>query len=199
MLLEEIAGYKPDITPEKLEVIEQQCKPFISAIGGIKNIVEYPLFRGIKSPEKLIKLHDGLYVGTMRTDRKPRTSGIDYHNFINNYFKEKFEIPYRNGVFVSGDSSQTTFYGKVFQVVPVGDFKFCWSPAVMDLYHILSPYEDKYNHWEDTEDGYQYKIPDKVKTSLTGVLNSYKEADLKSAIKSGHEIMLWCHNYLLVS
>jgi hypothetical protein len=198
MLLEEITGYRPTITQEKLDVIEHQCQPFIKAVGGIKNVIEMPLYRGIKSPDKLVKLHDGLFLGTMRSDRKPRSTGSDYHKYINNFFSEKFDTPYRNGVFVTGHSDQATFYGKVYQMIPVGEFKYCWSPSVSDLYHTLEPYFDNYNHWVDTEHGYEYQIPEKVKTSLAGILNSYKETGLKEAINTHHEVMIWCHNYLLV-
>ena len=60
--------------------------------------------------------------------RKPVSTPIEVHNFANAYFEDEFGVPFRNGMFCTGDSTFARDYGNLYLVFPVGNFKYCWSP-----------------------------------------------------------------------
>lgn len=195
MLLEDLAGYQPKITQEKMDVIEHQCQPFIKKLGGLDNILKYPIYRG-SSTNNLTQISNGLFYGKRRENRKPKTTDPEYHDFLNDQFKEKFGIPYRNGVFATGQSSDATFYGKVYQFFPIGEFRFCWSPVIHDLYQEIEKIQT--NPEYASYDDHEVIIHDEAKKKLIAIVNTYKETNLVDAIRSKHEIMFFCDNYLMV-
>ena len=70
-----------------------------------------------------------------RIDRRPKDVSKLLHKLSDMYFKTKFGIAYRsNSFFCTGNKSFASDYGSVCLIFPIGDFNFCWSPAVHDFY-----------------------------------------------------------------
>jgi hypothetical protein len=134
--------YKELITEETIEVhsddinsmyaaahtILDQCKPFL-------NQVDEPLslYRGMGNTaynfvHKLI-----------RTDgRRPKVMKPKLHDAINKYFTEQFGEPFRDSLMCLGNPVRPQMFGKVHYVFPVGNFRFLWSPEIVDLNYSIS-------------------------------------------------------------
>jgi len=160
------------------ETLVKNCKQYIKEAQG------QLLWRGVRKTPKVITSI------TPRTNREPR----DTPKFIHEYFdKELFKKfgwkPRSSGVFCTGDLKHAEEYGPAVSVWPIGNFKYLWSPEVMDLYlevtHLRSKDPKEY-------DNLDYDL-------LKDMLNSYKNNNLREAILKGHEIMIGCNKYFAVS
>lgn len=168
------------------DLILNNCWHFLNEIDY--QIDKYVLYRGINVNEKKLFLE-----GQVRlTDRKPLTIDKEVHDYLNVLFDKKFGHPYRNGLFVTGNKTMADHYAKtvsdktistrsVYAVFPIGKFEFVWSKKVRDLFINVD------NIINLKKDVFEEKIKE--------IVNSYQINNLKEAIKSGHEIMIWCEKY----
>ena len=101
---------------DKVQQIWHECKPFLEASNGI------PLYRGMKN---LAGKGTVLKKRVRLDDRTPKDMAGDLHNAINNFFVDKFGEEFRNAMFCSGDDTEVTTYGAIYQIFPVGDFYLC--------------------------------------------------------------------------
>jgi hypothetical protein len=104
---------------------------------------------------------------------------------------ETFGYPYlTKGLFTTGSKQHSEQYasagggdGDVFIVIPIGNFKYVWSPNVgdqIDISHIVERKPDySYNEFKQMMDNVQYT-----------------ENNIAQALKSGHEIILRCGEYI---
>lgn len=188
--------------PDAREFLHRECKPFIQQSHGAGVFL-----RGVdtRNPPELLgefRLPSGktirLHKMKVRKDRKPMDTSTFMHTVTDEWMQEKFGISGRSGsAFVIGDKEYTAYkdaksYGDVYAVIPRGDFKFIWSPAVRDLF-----------------DQYQYKG---LKDKITGLHRDekiqmirdeldnlqYTDTDLPGAIKSGREVMLECDELIMM-
>jgi len=167
-----------------VETIKRDCQPYLQQVGNDAfGYGGYPMYRGINTKSvykrkigKFHKLNARLSGKGNFKPRKPKNTGRDLHNTINDFFMNKFGIPFRDGVFASGVANDASFYGVVYQMFPIGDFKFAWSDKIHDLYSDI---------------GY-------IEKDQRNLLETYQTTDLKSAISSGHEIMLWVDSYYVM-
>jgi hypothetical protein len=160
------------------------------------------LIGAIKGSPRLSKLQPGqvLYRGygnefsengivftkEVRMDRKPRDLHIRWHELMDNFFKEKFGIPFRSAsVFTSGSKHSASMYGIPHIVIPEGNFKFCWSPQIQDPI-----YEAQLR---------QAPPPEVTKLHDNGMMGTYRTTDLKRAINSECEVMVHCPKITLFS
>ena len=119
--------------------------------------------------------------GVRLIDRTPAASSDDTHKMLNNRFTELYGEPFRNAMFATGSERKTWTYGLPFQIFPIGEFTFLWSPTVGDLWAQLEIV--KYQSLD---------LVDKL-------IESYQTVDLKSASLSNKEVMIRCKNYYAMS
>lgn len=151
-----------------MDIIENEC----SKILDIYKKAGKPLFRSNWSSEYFVEKNKRSGV------RKPRNIDIEIHRFLNKLFKEKFGWNVRDGIFASSEYS-SQIYGNQYYFFPVNKFKYAWSPKIEDLYLKmpmvpigLKPKEVK--EWLD-----------KKTRSFKSIVNSYKDNDIETLIKSG--------------
>jgi len=153
---------------ELLELIKRDCQPFI------KSNVDGLMFRGMRNKGV------GAFKQSVRADRKPKNMAPEIHTKIDDWFQTKFGIKARSEtVFVTGDFADARSYGKVYAILPIGEFDFVWSPNVGDLFLMF--------HNEKEAD-----VPDRLEEL------KYQTTDLKAAIDSYYEIMVRCKQYYAV-
>lgn len=140
----------------------------------------FTAYRGISSDSRM----DAPFIKKVRKNRVPRDIPIDVHLGADDWFFENFGIRYRSqALFITGNPVSASHYAAssrhIVRVIPLGEYKICWSPINSDLFLYG-------NHAkEETIEKYLE-------------LGRYQESDLEEAIKSGHEIMLYCDQYIAI-
>ena len=164
------------------KLIAKNCQPFLAAVKGKPN--KHILFRGIRGVEFGDKI---MRKGKCPVGRKPRDTPKIIHKFADEWFLEKTGIRYRsNAVFCTGYEGNASTYGPVYVMLPIGPMSFCYSPLIEDLTNDL----DMASSDEETR-------KDTRKTLKDGKYE--QNTNLVSAIKSGHEIMIHCSGYYVIS
>jgi len=132
MLLEELS---PEMGEDEIiRLIRKDCKRFYD--HGVVT-----LYRGAKGKPRFFK-HKTL------KNRKPRDTDNDFHDAGNEYFKRRFNIPFRSAsIFVTGSHQVASNYGPVYLILPIGKFNYCWSNRVEDY----TPWMEEM--WENAMDG----------------------------------------------
>ena len=187
-LVNEMAFRSHDFTPEQLKLIQTHCQPFLKLIGN--NIDEYRLYRGAKPEyEDVHQVADGVRIINRKHEKEKL---YDRHDRgFDDMFVEKYGIPFRSELYVTGNFRAALGYGDTSIVLPVGEFKFAWSPEVYDL--IISFRKEAFNMgWRDL---------DKAIENNQNLLDKFKyvvDQDLPAAIKSKNEIMIYCDQYLAI-
>lgn len=130
---------------------------------------------------------DRPYVVEPRVDRRPRDSGPKFHEIADHWFLERFGIRYRSqGVFVTPNQLTATAYAAsprhVARVVPLTEYRYCWSPRVSDLLF-------KAKELADAD-------PAAIRQFLESA--EYQESELGAAHEAGHEVMLHCSRYVAI-
>jgi hypothetical protein len=113
-----------------LQILNDECKPFLKLIKDTDF-----LYRGVNHAQTIpIKkfMHD--------EGRIPLSTPLTVHNELNKIFKKKFGWPVRDGVFCTFKPALTMMYGKPYFVFGIGDFKYCYSKEITDLWTDL-------DHW----------------------------------------------------
>jgi hypothetical protein len=118
-------------------------------------------------------------------DRKPRNSSLNFHEAADEWFLDRFGLRYRSqAVFVTASMLMAASYavsdGVVARIVPISEYRYCWSPRVSDLLFIA----------KDMANASKKDIWSELDTC------QYKDNDLRLAADSGHELMLACAEYV---
>lgn len=176
------------------EHINKHCQPYLKMINY--DLEAYPLYRGIRYEDQ-----DFIIKDIRLDDRHPSDSSVDVHNIVNEYFQAKFGAPYRNAMFASGAMASAEVYGEKYMVFPIGQFTFLWSHNVIDL---QVDHADKIeaaleNSWRAAAgasadiDPNEFDHPEHYLDEL-----EYQTTELKTAIKSGNEIMFRGKQYFAI-
>ena len=140
-----------------------------------------------------------------RTDRRPRDTPRWVHDAVDDFFEDKFNVQLRSAsLFVSSGLREVTGYGKIYIVIPMGNYHSYFSPKVLDLTTELFP--DGINEidtslirgdefWKDEG------IPKPTKAQQLEELKLFlKDAKYQDnnieALKHKGEVMLVCSSYL---
>ena len=169
-----------------LTLLQQNCKSFLSQAGW-----DNPLYRGVSS------LLPPVSIQTNRPGRAPTSTNKAISKLADDWFLEKTGVRYRsNAVFTSGNHSHSGSYGHVYIVYLIGDFKFCWSPIVEDMFMMISGLQPHVAR-RATE---PTQIPNHIKSEIVRLLGeaNYKTDDLVAATCSNSEIMVHCSKYYLL-
>lgn len=159
------------------EILHRDCKKILSIYRSTRG----GLFRGEE-----IRNSDLILKQSRLENRKPKHTPQDVHDLLNKLFKNKFGWNVRNGVFVSSKYTTANDYGEVFYFFPAGNFKFCWSPKITDLYNDIIDL----HHYQELTD-YEF-LQDEI-------IDKYTDSNLVSAIKSRREISFNVSKYYLLS
>jgi hypothetical protein len=151
-----------------IEFIQLKCSPYFTQTNK-------PLFRGMDIKKDLV-------IYKQRADRKPTSMPLGLHNALDEEFKKRFGHPYRsNAFFATGDRSFAGEYVEHLDpsiIIPIGNFSFCWSPEIDDLYNHIGQHD--------------YDKPDFAKMYASETIDegNYTDKNLDAAIESGNEIMV---------
>jgi len=188
--------------------VREQCQPFLKRIDY--NISEFPMYRGIKNDNSPLIAKEARLA-----DRIPKDITPEVHAEINELFTDKYGAPFRNSVFVSGDKYMTADYGNPYIIFPVGEFQILWTPDFPDLFVTadglrsmvrrvkVMKRDGKFSknqqaYWDHYAKSHNIDGIQPEDVTLIKFLDKaeYRTDDLRNGIKSGHEIMLRCTEYL---
>ncbi len=180
-----LSDLKLDDKTLTLKTIIRNCSYYFDQINNRPD--KYILYRGMKSNtiSSEIEYQDNdvtIYLKGVRKNRLPLTTGNRNHARFDSYFDQLFGVPYRTvSLFATGSYLQAEEYarysefGKVFVILPKGNFTFIWSPSIRDLY-----------------------LNANVIQNIDMAKKHYTNKDLISAIHSGSEIMIDCDAYYAI-
>ena len=126
-----------------------------------------------------------------RQDRSPTDTSQKTHEMLDRWFDQAFGLRARSqALFCMGSSDRgvkaTKQYGDTFIIMPVGEFKYVWSPEVIDLYA-----ETAGINWSrEYDEGEPEEALDKFMSS-----QSYRNNRLDEAVRGRSEIMVGCRKY----
>ena len=145
------------------------------------------------------KLGNGMkvYKKTVRKDRAPSSTPTKVHEALDEWFEKKFGIRARSKtMFCVGEDGwelAENFGKTVGAVFPIDNFKYVWSPNVMDLYDTINSVMAETGGGVATEVGFEV---DKV----MGFIDSagYRDTGIKEAARGAEEIMIDCEEYYFI-
>jgi len=146
-------------------LIKKNCQPYLQQIGN--NVNMFRMYRGLMGVDK------SFITGRVRLEgRAPANTGKQLHNYMNKYFMKTFGEEFRSAMFVSPDPDFADSYGELFLVFPKGEFSYCWSPKVKDIFDFQDDLEDGIDEgtFDQKMDALNYQTD-----GLTDALKQYKE------------------------
>lgn len=189
------------------DILREECQPFLELY---KN-THIELWRGVT--QQFIDKHSTeigkLAYKVKHKNRKPVDTPIELHDRLNSEFIKKFGWPVRDGVFCLPDSGIAQSYAQeasfkndsrseVFLLIPVGDFRYCWSPKYKDLTVDIKTSVPMYKKSE-----WRNELNNLSNIKIKNIVNTYKDTDIEGANyygkKQASEISIDCDEYLLIS
>lgn len=130
---------------------------------GIANVVSHP------------------FVTTTRKDRRPRDMPVDLHAAADEWFLKRFGVKFRSqALFVTSRLVIASGYGQqTVRILPLGNYRYCWSRTTSDLLAIL----------KDAKASQVHALLDAAQ---------YVDCALTEAHHTGHEVMLFCDEYVAI-
>lgn len=112
---------------------------------------------------------------------------MHFHEVSDRWFESHFGVAYRShGLFLTSGlisaSSHAATPDHVMRIIPLTSYRYCWSPAISDLLFAAT------------------KLAASPREEIEAYLDSmqYREVDLEDAHKTGHEVMLYCEQYISI-
>ena len=110
--------------------IRSKCRPFIQQN---KELLQdgYFLYRGVRGADYKT---DFAIEGTVRADRRPKDTAMQWHTAADDYFRKEFNWKYRSAsLFAATDRDSVVDYGSSYIVFPEGNYEMCYSPKITDF------------------------------------------------------------------
>ena len=212
-LNEEVAGSILRTNIKKY--LEENCSKFlnISKMSDKRQSWSIPslnLWRCSSDPNG-VEVLPGVWRVSSNLNRNPVDMPESIHIKLNDEFTKKFGWPVRNGIFCLKDELSASRYSliysekynkrfKTYLFIPVGDFKYCWSPKYKDLYAEILGYKANTAEW-----GYKEKIENISDKEIKEIVSTYKDIDLEKSGPNDYgyiydqcEISINCKEYLLI-
>jgi hypothetical protein len=162
-----------------LQLIKKDCQPYINILKKLS--FKYYLLSGRQLGYGSLNFDKK----KIRTDRKPKDTPIEIHEWIDDWFYKKFGIKARSStLFCTSDKSFAISYGKIYYIFPIGDFEFIWNTKKQDLYN--RAYMDR-------------GIDKYIDYFMTDYAPYYVKGHKKEALKLRNEIMLYCKEYYILN
>jgi hypothetical protein len=180
------SGY---ITDEMIYTIQSDCSYYFDLNGH--PVKSPPIYRG---SDKSIRDYK---IITPRKNRKPLDTPIEIHRELDKLFHKKFGWYVRSeGVFTTGSRASASEYGQPYIILPIGKFKYVWSPYIRDLHSKLVNTGVIY-----ARGGVSKVIMEKEEYTpiLEELINKYKDKDFDTAIHIGNEISIKCDEYYMIN
>lgn len=147
------------------------------------------------------KLGFSYFKKTVRKDRKPMDTLPMLHDAIDDWFEEEMGMKARSQtVFCYGESGRkgAATYGDAAIIVPIGTFRYCWSPKISDLFDgIISKYMQRGRAVQPIYIGSDGKL-DREKIFKEMDTLGYTTNKLDEAVTSISEIMIECDEYYVI-
>jgi hypothetical protein len=191
------------------KIILEKCQPFIELSKSCD--IPIKLWRGVSEDFIRTKAKEVCYLTyevSHISNRKPTDTPNILHERLNKEFENKFGWPVRNGVFclpdkgiaqtyasISSDKLNKFDYPEPYFFIPIGEFKYCWSPKYHDL---TADIKVKGENWKD-------EMESLSDIKIKNIVNTYKDTDISDANyntykrKDASEISFNCDKYLLIS
>jgi hypothetical protein len=177
------------IPDEMVDKILNDCSYYFKING--RPVESPPLYRG---SDKLIKDYK---VITPRRDRKPLDTPIEIHRALDRLFYDKFGWYVRTeGVFAIGKRGSASEYGQPYIMLPIGKFKYVWSPYIYDLHSKLVNTGVIYSRGGNSK---VIMEKDEYMPILEELVGKYKDNDLDTVIHTGNEISIKCDKYYIIN
>jgi len=165
---------------EILDIIEKDCKPFLTDWRKLKT--DDFLLSGRKNKDRFSKKQ-------VRKNREPLNTPLSIHNLMDDWFYKKFGIRSRsNAVFCSFDEKTADSYGYTFLIFPIGKYKAVSSKIIEDLYNFI---------FEDRTDREKEYSKEKLHQEIIKTLEKGDYTD--KLVCHGNEIMITCKEYYMVN
>jgi len=162
------------------EFLEKNCSKFLEETGGRK------LYRGVRNP-----IGD-TFIGTPRKNRRPKDTPKEIHDSLDDFFDQTFGWNARSeGLFTTGSRRFASTYGLVYEIYPLGEYRFLWAPKIRDLYIRIEEKFESSQHAFDKD-----PTEDEIYAFCDDVVSEYRDDNLEKAIESGNEIMIDCNKYI---
>ena len=116
---------------EAANIIKARCEKYLK--------LNTHLYRGINSTQSNYEFFEG----TTRKNRIPKDMSLLGHKILNAYFKDQYGVAARSeSLFTTPDDQVAARYGKSFEIFPMDDFDYLWSPFLDDAYFLESKTPD---------------------------------------------------------
>lgn len=165
-------------SPERVAMLLQQnCKPYFAQAGWGD-----VLYRGVESKLPAFELYKN------RGKRRPMNTKPMIQALIDDWFAKKFGVRFRaESVFAIGDPNVAASYGSLYVLFPIGEFKYCWSPDVEDLFMVI-------------RDINNLPITATTETVIPQLMANarYQTTDLARALGTNCEVMINCKQYYML-
>lgn len=141
----------------------------------MKSFENLPFIRGVSRSSQ----HP--FVESTPTNRKPRDIEITLHEAADLWFLRRFGVRFRSqSIFVTSLQVVASAYGpSVFRILPLSEYRYCWSKKTSDLLSIL-------------KGANVVDVPSLLDAA------QYVDTDLEGAHRAGHEVMLHCEKYVAI-
>lgn len=110
--------------------IKHNCSQWMKQSGGT------PVYRGYTNRRQggyKWRPQDSIMIAPVRGDRKPMDSSPKFHDYMNAEIQKLGLVANRsNSAFVTGDRHVAENFGDLYIAIPIGDFKYTWSPEIDD-------------------------------------------------------------------
>lgn len=135
---------------------------------------------------------------TVRHDRRPADTEPESHKLLDDWFNKEFGVRARSTtLFCVGDTklgrADIKQYGDLYIILPIGEFKYIWSPKVQDLFAKI---DDK--DWTmDLQRPGEEQDPAENCNRFMNTLGYY-DGDLHKVVSSKLEVMVACSKYYAI-
>lgn len=196
------------------DFLEKKCSQFLEEIGDNEDDVFETaisaLYRGMNipgSPQKAELYGDqmDLYTKSVRKNREPRDTHPDISELLDELFQKKFGWkPRSQAVFCFARPGKNIVgdYGKAFAILPMGKFKYLWSPEVRDLtISVRRAFRSAGIKDHDIDEEYTKEELETARPILQNIVNTYVDNKLTDTIyaRSVFEIMIGCDQFAAVA
>jgi hypothetical protein len=166
-------GDKQEFVPSNTNV-SQSFSKFLAncseSVSEMKKANRF-LYRGVNRPVSTI------FVGASRGDRRNMGTPDDVQETLDDYLSgNDFSALRSNSIFCTGDRMDAGGYGDEYLIFPINGFNFTWNLKIHD-----------FTLWLEEKEIWSFE---EYLDNHPSFINSFRQTDLASAIRSKHEIMI---------
>lgn len=179
------------------------CQPYLNKVGGFKNAVFVnPMYRGMSD----LSFDKGTHskVINVNQNRQPTDTPIGIQTLIDDWFEDEYGVRFRQtSLHCSGNIVTALAYSDNRKdpliVLPIGNFNYCWSLIVRDMFDDLGAFEYSQPGGDIGSSRERIKTWNKDKVDAFMNRSNYRVNEgLVTAIKSQNEIMVSCREALVI-